>query len=194
MNTNKEQTKNAVSEKFFGKKNGKKNGGFVLSELAIAMIFIGILGIAGYAIYKFLITDNSIDSERDNITLYVARGLAAIDHMDSTAGVDTALFINNNVFRTGVIGTTVKNKLGGFTTVSSAGTIAGTNDAIMFTNTGYPKQACTDLPIKINGLAYSMTVNGTSVKTGDVALNTKTVGDSCTAGTTNTIAFVVAKR
>lgn len=178
----------------FKKLAQKKSAGFVLGELAIAMIIVGILGMASYGIYKLIMTDNAIDAERDTITSYVARGLTAIDHMDDTATVDTALFVNNRVFRVGVSGTNVKNKLGGTTTVAPGGTIAGTNDAIVFTNTGYPKEACTDIPIKINSLAYSMTVNGTSVKTGDVPLNTKTVGTACVSTTTNTIAFVVAKR
>ncbi|MCC7684710.1 type 4 pilus major pilin [Janthinobacterium sp. FW305-128] len=197
MNKNEIYTVNAekkVSGRSFKKQGTKRSGGFVLGELAIAMIFIGVVGIASYGIWQYLMTDNAIDSERDTITSYVSRGLAAIDHMDTTTTVTTQLFINNRVFRSGVVGTTVKNKLGGFTTATSANTIAGTDDAIMYTNTGYPRDACTDLPIKINGLTYSMTINGTSVKTGDVGLNTTTVGDACKAGTTNTIAFVVAKR
>lgn len=174
----------------------KKSAGFVLGELAIAMIIVGILGMAAYSIYKAIMTDNAVDAERDTITAYVARGLTAIDHMDvGTGSVDTALFVNNRVFRSGVTGTaTVKNKLGGVTTVTSGATIAGSNDAIIFTNTGYPKEACTDIPVKINSLTYSMSINGTPVKTGDSPLNTKTVGEACTDGTTNTVAFVVAKR
>lgn len=172
----------------------RKQAGFVLQELGIAVVFISVLGLGGYQVYKVLTSDNAIDTERDNITQYVTRGFGAIDHLPDTSTVTTAMFISNNVFKTGVSGTTVKNKFGGTTQVAPASSAYGTNDALQYTNTGYTADACTDVTRKINNLAYSIKVNTTDIKTGTTAFDSAALGTACLPGGNNTMTFLAVRR
>jgi len=171
-----------------------KQRGFVLQELAIAVVIIAVIGTAAFAAYRVLNSDNAVDNERDAITSEVTRGLAATDTLTDTSTVTTALLIANNVFKQGVSGTTVKNKFSGQTTVAPASTAFGTNDALQWTKTGYTSEACTDVTRKIQSLAYSITVNGTPVKTDTTDFDTAALGGACNKTNNNTVVYVTARR
>lgn len=169
-----------------------RSKGFALIDLMIAVIIISILGLAAFNYYRTINTDTNIDQERDNISQYVPRAFAQIASYPDTSTVTTQMLINNRVFKSGVSGNSVKNKFGGVVTVAPANTPFGTNDALAFTNTGYPGDACTGVIPKINSIAMAIKVNGTDVKTATTALDTTALGTACLESN-NTVIFTSAK-
>jgi len=172
--------------------NSNRSKGFALIELMVAVIIVSLLGLAAFKYYQIITSDTSIDQERDNISQYVPRAFSQIASYADTSSVTTQMLINNRVFKFGVSGNSVKNKFGGVVTVAPANTQFGTNDALAFTNTGYPGEACTGVIPKINSIAMSIKVNGTDVKTATTPLDTAALGTACLESN-NTIVFTSAK-
>lgn len=114
----------------------------------------------------------------------------------TTTNAALAALVGQNMFPPAMVsGTgataTVTNQWGG-SVGAAVGTITTAGDSLVFTYTGIPGEACTEIATSLDNVVSVITVNTTQTKANGQASNPVTVGQSCTSAN-NTLVLTLAK-
>ncbi len=109
-----------------------------------------------------------------------------------------AALVGQNMFPPAMVSGTagapvVTNQWGGAITVA-VGTIVTAGDSLVFTQTGIPNIACSEIATSLDNIVSVISINSTATKTNGSVSNPVTVGTSCSGATdNNTLALTMAK-
>ena len=188
------------SNSFISKK--RRQGGYTIVELGIALTIIAVLLIAGLAGVTSVLNTSKANSQISASGQVIAKLQSFVTNTRATVGLTTASAIGMGLFppqRVNAARTAVANVFAGAEFVeTNAFAIAGTattqaipvNTTIVYTLTNVPRAVCSDLAITLANLSDTAWVGNTitaapataplvAIKTSDVATNIATVGTQC---------------
>ena len=154
----------------------KRQGGYTIIELGIALTIIAVLIVAGLAGVTTVLNNSKANGQIEESGIVLAK-LQSTLTSTSASGLTTAIAVGSSYFPTSrVSGTgsnaTVANKFNGSEFVSSntialtstEGVVAAANVGAIYTITGVPKAVCANLASSLATLANSAWIySGTSV-------------------------------
>ena len=154
----------------------KRQGGYTIIELGIALTIIAVLIVAGLAGVTTVLNTSKANGQIEESGIVLAK-LQSTLTSTSASGLTTAIAVGSSYFPTSrVSGTgsnaTVANKFNGSEFVSSntialtstEGVVAAANVGAIYTITGVPKAVCANLASSLATLANSAWIySGTSV-------------------------------
>ena len=154
----------------------KRQGGYTIIELGIALTIIAVLIVAGLAGVTTVLNNSKANAQIEESGIVLAK-LQSTLTSTSASGLTTAIAVGSSYFPTSrVSGTgsnaTVANKFNGSEFVSSntialtstEGVVAAANVGAIYTITGVPKAVCANLASSLATLANSAWIySGTSV-------------------------------
>lgn len=179
----------------------KAQQGFSNVQIAIG-ILVGVIlllgSLGGYQYITQAKVDNEISILNELKASTVRYGQVAGAFSDTN--VTLSILNGQNFFNSAglvVTGTAaapaVNNQWSGTVTVA-VGTANVAGDAIAFTFTRVPRNACNELGTKVDNLAATVTIGGTTTKAVGAGSNAATVTAQCAAGgESNTIVYTLAK-
>lgn len=178
----------------------RRQRGFTIVELTIAIGIIAILAIFGLPFARGLIIDGKVQPTATDITRAAAKVRSNFANQGATpyASITTASFANaarglaSAITITGTgTGSAMTHDIGATgaaVTVASA-TITTAGDAFSVTLPTVNDAACPALAAQVSKSAEVITINGTSVKAAGGTYNGQTAGAACTSGDANTFVF-----
>ena len=149
----------------------KRQGGYTIIELGIALTIIAVLIVAGLAGVTTVLNNSKANAQIEESGIVLAK-LQSTLTSTSASGLTTAIAIGSSYFPTSrVSGTAVTNKFNGSEFVASnaalssaEGVVAAANVGAIYTITGVPKAVCANLASSLATLANSAWIySGTSV-------------------------------
>ena len=149
----------------------KRQGGYTIIELGIALTIIAVLIVAGLAGVTTVLNNSKANGQIEESGIVLAK-LQSTLTSTSASGLTTAIAIGSSYFPTSrVSGTAVTNKFNGSEFVASnaalssaEGVVAAANVGAIYTITGVPKAVCANLASSLATLANSAWIySGTSV-------------------------------
>jgi prepilin-type N-terminal cleavage/methylation domain-containing protein len=178
----------------------RRQRGFTIVELTIAIGIIAVLAIFGLPFARGLIIDGKVQPTSSDIVRAAAKIRSNFTGQGTTpyASITTASFANaarglaSAITVTGS-GTTSAmthdlGTTGSAVTVASA-TVTTAGDSFTVTLPTVNEAACPGLAAQVAKATEVITINGTSVKAVGAGFNGQTAGAACTAGDTNTFVF-----
>lgn len=175
----------------FNKNTIRKNSGFGLVEVMLAIIVVAILGNFAYGRYTSSREDTKAEQEKGDIISTMGKLQDKFSSHPDYSTVTLQVLIDNGVFPSHVSrGTTVTNQFSGNVTVTKVTTI-NADDSVKFTTDNYSLDGCRSVVPKIDSGSVSISVNGTQVKAPNAKLLMDKLGQACT--TASKIEYVVAK-
>ncbi|STQ90088.1 type 4 pilus major pilin [Iodobacter fluviatilis] len=172
----------------------KKQTGYTLIEIMIAMVIISII-VGGLIMgFKMLKSGANVDREAKKVSLIQASLVKYTTNNVDTQGIDTTTVINLKSVPDETIlgGNKITNRFGGETTIAPD-TLTNANDAINITNNGMNKEQCIEYG-KTGGASYEVIkANGTTVKARTETKVNETINAACIVGTTNSVSFIFGK-
>ena len=150
----------------------KRQGGYTIIELGIALTIIAVLIVAGLAGVTTVLNNSKANGQIEESGIVLAKLQSTLTSTNSS-GMTTAVAVGYSYFPTSrVSGTTVTSKFNGSEFVSSntialtstEGVVAAANVGAIYTITGVPKAVCANLASSLATLANSAWIySGTSV-------------------------------
>ena len=193
----------------------KRQGGYTIIELSIALTIIGILIVAGLAGVNSLLVSSKANSQIEDSGRTLAKLQAFVSSTASTPSLNTNAGVGLGLFTgTRVTGSqpnqVVANAFGGSEIVST-NTDATThnitaNTGAIYTLTNIPKASCPDLITSLSTLADQVFINtvtpaptsgsgitasSVSVKSSGGTPNLSTVGNECTKANLISLQFAL---
>ncbi len=168
----------------------RRQGGYTIVELAIAVSIIAVLIVAGLTGVQSILTGYKVSKQLQTTAKLSARISSAFGGNTATTGVTLAQLANLNGWDPSQV---VRNAAGAATNVISAfgtqefvatnGVAVGPapiNSAIVYTITGVPRAGCADFASGLANIAYAVAVFDAAA----AAARAPTVAQWTTAGTT----------
>ena len=150
----------------------KRQGGYTIIELGIALTIIAVLIVAGLAGVTTVLNNSKANGQIEESGIVLAKLQSTLTSTNSS-GMTTAVAVGYSYFPTSrVSGTTVTSKFNGseFVRSNSAaltageGVVAATGGGAIYTITGVPKAVCANIASSLATLANSAWIySGTSV-------------------------------
>jgi len=192
--------KTQTSIKTPANRNQRKQRGSALIPYIIGLLISAILAGSGIYAYQY-VNQAKADADIQEISaLRAATVKLAANQGGNFASIDTATVAGLGFFpanRVSVSGstTTVLNQWKGTITVAAASIASsGSNDALAFTYTGYPTDACKEVVQSAAQIAAVVSIGGTTVKANGGNLNVATMITQCNAGADNaTIVYTISR-
>ena len=141
----------------------KRQGGYTIIELSIALTIIAVLIVAGLTGVSTVLNNSKANGQIEESGIVLAK-LQSTLTSTSASGLTTAIAIGSSYFPTSrVSGTAVTNKFNGSEFVASnataltttEGVVAAANVGAIYTITGVPKAVCANIATSLATLANS---------------------------------------
>ena len=178
-----------AAHKFVSK--NRRQGGYTIVELAIAVSIIAVLIVAGLTGVQSILTGNKVSKQLQTTAKLSARISSAFGGNTATTGATLALLANLNgwdpsqvVRDAGGVATNVISSFGTQEFVATNGVAIGPapiNSAVVYTITGVPRAGCADFASGLANIAYAVAVFDAAAV---AAARAPTVAQWTTAGTT----------
>lgn len=175
------------------KKILRKEKGYSIIELTIAMGLISALigGILWMA--RGLFTDTATNQEVSNIPIITSKIQKRYFSQPNFVGLTNAITISYKLVPDNMVsGGSILNRWGGTVTIVPA-TINVANDSFSMTYTNVPSKSCLSMVPDLDGTIDVMAVGGTNVKPSGGVVNLTTLATQCNASTSVNIAFTTGK-
>lgn len=178
----------------------RKQHGNALIPYIIGLLISAILAASGIYAYQY-VNQAKADADIQEISaLRAATVKLAANQGGNFASIDTAtvaglgFFPANRVTGTGA-STVVLNQWKGTITVAPASIAsASSNDALAFTYTGYPTDACKEVVQSAASIAAIVSIGGTTVKANGGTLNVANMITQCASGADNaTVVYTISR-
>jgi len=167
----------------------RRQGGYTIVELAIAVSIVAVLIVAGLTGVQSILTGNKVSKQLQTTAKLSARISSAFGGNTATTGITLAQMANLNGWDPSQV---VRNAAGAVTNVISAfgtqefvatNTVlvgpAPVNSSIVYTITNVPRAGCADFASGLANIAYAI-----AVFDGAAAARVPAAADWTTAGTT----------
>lgn len=182
--------KKMIQKRRIEAQKGVSNVQIAIGVLVAVVALLGAVG--GYIYVNSAKVNNEIQvlSDIKANTVKFGQSVGTFTADNSAIGTLIGLaFFNNPLLAT--TATTVTDQWGGAVTVAP-GTTNTAGDSLTFTFAGIPSHACAELALRVDAIATTVSVNGTSTKSVGVASNPATVATKCAAAV-NSIAYTFSR-
>ena len=192
----------------------KRQGGYTIIELSIALTIIAVLIVAGLAGVTRVLNSSKANAQIEDSGIVLAKLQSALTS-SNVSGMTTAAAVGSSFFPTSrVNGTVVTNKFGGGEFLASnadlaagTGVVAGPNVGAIYTITGVPRAVCADIASSLANLSNAawihttakaegtagasegLVANTSQIKAPGGVVNAVRVGTQCNSGDPVNLAF-----
>ena len=193
----------------------KRQGGYTIVELSIALTVIAILIVAGLTGVNSLLLSNKANKQIEDSGIVLAKLQSALTS-SNVSGMTTAAAVGSSYFPTArVINNVVTNKFGGGEFIASntaaltatEGVVVGVSVGALYTITGVPRAVCADIASSLANLSNAawihttakaegtagasegLVANTSQIKAPGGVVNAVRVGTQCNSGDPVNLAF-----
>lgn len=192
----------------------KRQGGYTIIELGIALTIIAVLIVAGLTGVTTVLNSSKANAQIEDSGIVLAK-LQSTLTSSNVSGMTTAAAVGSAFFPTSrVLNNVVTNKFGGGEFLASnadlnaaTGVVAGPNVGAIYTITGVPRAVCADIASSLANLSNSAWIHTIATAEGDAGaskdftatasqikapggvVNAVRVGTRCNAAETVNLAF-----
>lgn len=165
----------------------RKQSGFALIELGLALLVVAVLGVAAVYLYTNNLRQTSISNNVTHIQNIASTAKANYGISNQYGVVTTAVAVRSRIIpaplRDGQAATATNPFGAAITTVPANGT--GTSDLLTLTWGNVPAAQCTEIVNGVSGSMRRITVGGTVVKALDANLIVDTLTTACEVNTSD---------
>ena len=164
----------------------KRQGGYTIIELSIALTIIAVLIVAGLAGVSTVLNSSKANAQIEDSGIVLAK-LQSTLTSSNVSGMTTAAAVGSAFFPTSrVLNNVVTNKFGGNEFIASnavaltatEGVVVGANVGALYTITGVPRAVCADIASSLANLANSAWILTTAKAEGTAGLSAGLVADT----------------
>ena len=164
----------------------KRQGGYTIIELSIALTIIAVLIVAGLAGVSTVLNSSKANAQIEDSGIVLAK-LQSTLTSSNVSGMTTAAAVGSAFFPTSrVLNNVVTNKFGGNEFIASnaaaltatEGVVVGANVGALYTITGVPRAVCADIASSLANLANSAWIHTTAKAEGTAGLSAGLAADT----------------